>query len=282
MTFSNVKLLDGKPESYDGMWLSVSKMKTFEGCRLKYKYTYIDRLPRKDRDYLIFGKFLHDALERFHKYLMSGNTISLNLIMKQAFTEAIKQYSSKITSKQKIEAYEILKKYLEIVNNEFKTGEINNVLTVEEPFFVDLDGQILLNGLIDKIQEDPDEVLHVKDYKTSKSSKWLAKDLFQLKVYAYVKFLQDPGLQKVRGSYVMLKHDFECVPKIPKEFTRDDILGVEEKVVEVYNDIKNEKLWRATITPLCHYCDHNKVCKDCPSKYREEEENKEGFGETSW
>jgi len=282
MTFSNIKLLDQKPESYDGMWLSVSKIKTFESCKLKYKYNYIDRLPRKDWAHLTFGKFLHEALEIFHRYLISGNTVSLNLIMSQSFTEAREKYDDKLTKEQKKEAHAILKTYLDIITAEWASGNIINVLAVEQPFFVDLDGKILLNGLIDKIQEDPDEVLHVKDYKTSKSSKYLQNDLFQLKVYAYVKFLQDEGLDKVRGSYVMLKHGFETVPKNAKEFTRNDIAGVEEKILKVYNSITDEQLWRATITPLCGYCDFADTCKDCPEKYRPKNENKAGFGETNW
>lgn len=281
MIFSNIKLLDKKPDDYTGLWLSVSKMKVFDNCKLKYKYTYIDRIPQKDWDHLIFGKFLHEILERFHKYLINDNTITLNKIMSQAFTEAAKSYEDKLTKEQKKEAHSIAKTYLDIVCNEFKQGQIINVLAVEQPFFVDLDGKILLNGLIDKIQEDSDEVLHVKDYKTSKSSKYLKNDLFQLKVYAYVKFIEDAGLEKVRGSYVMLKHDFESVPKIPKEFYRKEIESIEEKIFNVYTEISSEQLWRPTITPLCGYCSFNNICKDCPGKYRIDE-NKEGFGETSW
>ena len=80
----------------------------------------------------------------------------------------------------------------------------------------------------------------------------------------------------------MLKHGFETVPKNAKEFTRDDILEVEEKILKVYNNITDEQLWRATITPLCGYCDFADACKDCPEKYRPQNENKEGFGETGW
>jgi hypothetical protein len=80
----------------------------------------------------------------------------------------------------------------------------------------------------------------------------------------------------------MLKFDFASVPKTPKEFTRKDIVGVEEKIVKVYNSITDEQLWRANVSPLCGFCDFADVCKDCPEKYRPKNENKEGFGETGW
>jgi DNA-binding protein YbaB len=52
--------------------LSVSKAKTFEDCKAKYKFSYIEKLPKKDWDFHVFGKFLHAILEEFHLQLMFG------------------------------------------------------------------------------------------------------------------------------------------------------------------------------------------------------------------
>jgi putative RecB family exonuclease len=256
MLFSDIKLLDSKPEEHSGLWLSVSKMKTFKDCRLKYKFTYIDKLPRKDWDHLVYGSVVHDILERFHKELMKGNALAINLVMGQAYREGMEKFASKVSKEQKKEAYNLLKTYLGIINKEIVEGRMPEVLALEEPFFVDMDGKILLNGLIDKVQRDSDNLLHVQDYKTSKQKKYLEKDLFQLKVYAYVKFLQNKELDKVRTSYVMLKHNFDTVPAKPKEFSREEAMGIEKKLLEVYTEITEEKLWRPSPSPLCGYCDH--------------------------
>ncbi|MFW9879543.1 MAG: PD-(D/E)XK nuclease family protein, partial [Candidatus Thorarchaeota archaeon] len=55
--------------------LSVSKAKTFDeaadgGCKKKFKFNYLDKLPRIDQDFHVFGKFLHQILENFHRELL--------------------------------------------------------------------------------------------------------------------------------------------------------------------------------------------------------------------
>ena len=45
--------------------ISVSKAKTFDGCKKKFDFCYVQKLPRKDWDFHIFGKFCHSVLETF-------------------------------------------------------------------------------------------------------------------------------------------------------------------------------------------------------------------------
>src|SRR5690606_31482366 len=50
--------------------LSVSKVKTFDSCAAKFKYSYIEKLPKKEWDFHVFGTFCHDTLENFHLKLI--------------------------------------------------------------------------------------------------------------------------------------------------------------------------------------------------------------------
>ena len=286
MTLSHIKLLDEKPKDYPGLWLSVSKMKTFKDCKLKYKFTYIDRLPQKDYDHLVFGSLVHYVLEQFHKAMKGETPVALNLLMGQAYKDGVAKFAEKIDKAQKTAAYNLLKTYLRLVTKDIENNTMPDVIGLEQPFFVDLGGQVLLNGLIDKVQKDKDNVLHVQDYKTSKSKKYLEKDLFQLKVYAYVKCLQDEALEKVRASYVMLKFDFDTVPAKPKEFSREDALGVEKKILTSYSEICDEKLWRQSPSPLCGYCSFAEECAKSnnyiKSLLKKDSKPDISSGETSW
>jgi hypothetical protein len=71
--------------------LSVSKTKTFLDCKAKYKYAYIEKLPRKDWDFHIFGKFCHKVLEDFHNLYITGCQdpyhVSMNTVYKNAMIE---------------------------------------------------------------------------------------------------------------------------------------------------------------------------------------------------
>ena len=68
--------------------LSVSKLKTYTQCPLKYKFTYIDKLPRKTFEFHTFGKFCHKVLEDFHNVYIQGSDLKYNVVMSKAFRDA--------------------------------------------------------------------------------------------------------------------------------------------------------------------------------------------------
>lgn len=239
--------------------LSVSKAKTFDDCRLKFRFSYIEKLPKKDWEHFVFGNLLHSTLERFHKDIIAKNSSPYNILMSTAFKGAIEEFKEKATKEQKDEAWDILNIYLNNLPNDKFMGSTPNVLDVERNFFINIDNRILLNGFIDRIQLDTDGLTHVADYKTSKKKDFLKKDKFQLLTYAYVLFLDNPALEKVRTSYILLRHDCEYMEQ---EFTREEAMMVEDKLLKYADDIESEKLYRASPTPLCRYCDYMDNCTD--------------------
>jgi RecB family exonuclease len=270
--------------------LSVSKAKTFKQCKAKYHFNYIQKLPRKEWDHLTFGKFLHEVLERFVKYILGtdfdGNDVGPNelpdhLLMKKCFSEALVEWGSKLSSEDKKLSFDILCTYLKQRADKKAAGTMPQFIQAEKPFNIDIGEDILMNGYIDLVQIDPDGMIHVADYKTSKSMTWLKKDWLQLKVYAYVMCIENPDLQKVRCSYIMLRHDFKS---IVKEFSRADVMGMEQEFRDYAENIGKEKLFRATPSGLCAYCDYQDHCIDG----REYLENKNGivkqssFGAVGW
>ena len=69
------------PDKPDEFRVSVSKTKTFLDCKAKFKFCYVEKLPRKDWDFHIFGKFCHSVLEEFHKTYMEGCLLPYNMVM---------------------------------------------------------------------------------------------------------------------------------------------------------------------------------------------------------
>ena len=69
-------LLDSRPEkNKEILNLSVSKLKTFEDCKTKFKFSYIDKLPKKEWEFHSFGKFLHAVLEYFLLLLLASQLV---------------------------------------------------------------------------------------------------------------------------------------------------------------------------------------------------------------
>jgi len=293
------EVLEDRPKNISLLNLSVSKAKSFKDCQAKFRFSYIERLPQKERDYHIFGKFLHEVLEKFHKELIAGCTDPYNIIISRSFKSAYQNFKNKLNEDQIKECKNIIKKYLIKLDTDKKIGRIAQVLDVEKQFYININNKILLNGFIDRVQLDADGILHVGDYKTtllidkknpdgvfSESEKYkrYKKDLFQLRTYAYVMCLEDPTLQKVRCSYIMLRHDFHLIEKV---FSRNEIMEMGDIFLDYAQKIEEEKLYRPNLTPLCEYCDFAEKDICTPGfdyvKSRNEEKNAgKSFGETDW
>jgi RecB family exonuclease len=255
--------------------LSVSKTKTFLDCKAKYKFCYIDKLPRKDWSFHVFGKFCHRALEWFHQQYIDGCLLPYNTVMTDAFKVAWKEFGDKMTPEMKKDCWTIVDKYLRLVTKDKKSGLPANVIDVEKRFDFSIGGNVVLNGAIDRIQVDADNVIHVCDYKTVKNKKYLKNDFFQLLTYAYVIMTEDPTIEKVRGSYILLRHDFEY---ITTEFSKSQIMAIKDQFLAYAKQMWEEKEFAPNPTALCNYCDYLNECPAGKSKSF----NRAIYGEVNW
>lgn len=273
MELKKSRVLLAKPEDHLPLSLSVSKYKTFKDCKAKYRFCYVEKLPRKEWDFHIFGKFLHEILEIFYRKILEGNKDAPNVVLTSSWKEAFVNWKSKLNDGQISEAKEICSLFLKKLSEDTQAP---TVLGVEKDFYIDIDGKVLLNGFIDRVQLDTDGVLHVSDYKTTKNKKYLKNDYFQLLTYAFVMCLEDESIQKVRTSYILLRHGFES---FVKEFTREEVMSIEETFLEAADKIHGEKLFRPSPSNLCKYCDYLDHC-DAGQRAIGHVTNK--YGEDSW
>jgi len=243
--------------------LSVSKTKTFLDCKAKYKYSYIEKLPKKDWEFHTFGKFCHKVLEDFHNAYINGSSEPYNIVMSKAFKDSLNEYKSVMTTEMRRDCWKIIDQYLKIVSSDKKNNLSANVIACEKNFEFLVGGKVILNGMIDRIQIDDDNVIHVCDYKTVKNKKYLKNDFFQLLTYAYVIISEDPSIEKVRASYILLRHDFEY---ITTEFTVPEILKIQDKYLEYANQILKEKEYAPNPTALCNFCDYLNMCPEGKAK----------------
>lgn len=255
--------------------LSVSKTKTFLDCNKKFHYSYILKLPQKEYSYHTFGTFCHQVLEHFHLAYINGSVKPFNEEMSISWKNAVNDFKTKLNPEMKAECRSIIDGYLKLLYND-KSFDIKSVLAVEKKFETPV-GHVVLNGMIDRIQIDHDGVIHVADYKTTKNKKYLKNDFFQLLTYAFVLVDEDPTIEKVRGSYILLRHDFEY---ITKDFTRNEILKVRDSYIEYGNKIMNETEYKANPTFLCNYCSFQDQCEEGLAKKIKKDDT--SFGEVSW
>jgi RecB family exonuclease len=196
-------------------------------------------------------------MELFYEFKIAKDERSNSILMGDAFKSSLKEFSQRLTDEQKKEAYSIVDSYLQKLAKE---GESDyDVLSVEKKFAVNINDTVVLNGMIDRIDIDKDGVISVLDYKSTKNKKYLKDEFFQLLTYAYVLWTEDPTITRVRGAYILLRHNFE---RIEKEFSLAEIMEVKNKYEDYAKRIESEQLFQANPTRMCTYCDHLALCAE--------------------
>jgi len=242
------------------MRLSVSKVSTFADCKAKFNFNYNLRLPKKTWEHHTLGKLVHKVLEDFHLEYLNGCKDTFNVVISRSFKSAYEEYKADVTPDMFKEARSMIDEYLKLT---YKTG-LPNVLSCERQFSFPVADNVVVNGAIDRIQIDPDGIIHVCDYKTAAKKKYLVDKFFQLETYAYVVYLENPDVKFVRASYIMIRHGYEY---ITRDIDVDIIKQIPQKFVDYANAIVAEKEFKAHPTPLCDYCDFQAICPKSFKKY---------------
>lgn len=239
-------------------------------------------MPRKEYDYQAFGKFLHKILELYYTSILEKEKGSTSALMSKAYKLALSEYKDKLSKELKQEAYSIIENFLK--ENSLDIKKHPNIIALEKNFSLKINEDIIVTGMIDKIQRDNDGIIHILDYKTSKSIQYVENDFFQLLTYAYAVYEDDKSIEKIRCSYVFLRHNFKYSTK---EFTINEILPIKNKFIEYAKNIIKEQTWDPNTTKLCAYCDYLNLC-DEGRKFVEQEagyllkQSNFFFGEKEW
>ena len=181
--------------------LSPSRVKTYEQCPRKYYYHYIEHLPRKNWDHFDIGHLAHGALEHFHEKYRDDEHEPDNVakLMKFAFQKKWDSMeadrSSSLGSNIIHEAKSMLKDYIRSLKY---NGIGSKILSLEQEFKIPLNDHYQLHGVIDRLDLDQDGMYHIKDYKTTKSAKYI--DAAQLKAYGIYLLDKYPEADRFRGS----------------------------------------------------------------------------------
>jgi CRISPR/Cas system-associated exonuclease Cas4 (RecB family) len=171
--------------------LSNSQISLYLQCSLKYKFNYIDELPKPFKPAgLAWGSVIHSALSWFHKQRMAGKPVTLEKLYKifeadwycQKVETEIRYREGEDEMKLVLLAKELLALYFHQGHNGAKGSEI--------PFVVPLvnlsNGEemgINLEGFIDLLEED-DIIVEFKTSAQTMAPKDV-EDLMQLTAYSY-------------------------------------------------------------------------------------------------
>lgn len=235
--------------------LSASSIGCYDKCPKQYHYRYIVKpdIEAKDWSFLEFGKCAHEALENFHKYLMDNvvDPEKYKYLMRDSLKAAIKNYNFAILKPDFPELKQVLQNYLDMIKRE----GLPPVVDVERNFKFVLDGH-LLRGFIDRTDLISPGYYHIVDYKTNKNPKYLKP--FQLLLYGLALNELYPDVERIRGSYCLLKHNSRMKTW---EFSAQDLQDTREQIRKVGTDITLGASWEKKPTILCNWCDYQSICQ---------------------
>ncbi|HUU87194.1 MAG TPA: PD-(D/E)XK nuclease family protein, partial [Candidatus Glassbacteria bacterium] len=165
-------------------------------------------------------------------------------------------YEKKLTKEQIDEGYGIMKLYLHQLLDK---GTLPQIVAVERKIWEPVDGELNFIGYIDRLQKDDDGIIHVMDYKTTKNKRYL-KDRTQLILYAYFTYLKNPDIDKIRSSFILLRHKNALMTE---EHSVAELINTKDKFVKSWQEIKEEKLFRPNSRyDTCTICDYSDRCME--------------------
>ncbi len=169
--------------------LSSSQMNLYFQCSLKYRFQYIDKLPKPFKaSGLVFGSAIHSAISWFHKNQLAGRQVPLEKLYSiftadwygQKVESVIRYKESETETAQMLLGREILNLYYHEPRKQ--------VIGTEIPFTVPLVDRksreslgIKLEGFIDLLEENDSIV----EFKTSVKTMDLKDVNLQLTAYSY-------------------------------------------------------------------------------------------------
>jgi len=155
---------------------SHSRLSTFEQCRLKFKYKYLDKIITKEKSIESFlGKIVHSTLEWLYNQVKENKIPSIDEVVTYYSNNWEENYEStiKIVKKEFIIKDYFNKGIQFLLNYYTKHKPFNdNTLEVEKRIMINLDekGEYKIQGFIDRLVHNLEkDEFEIHDYKTGNS-----------------------------------------------------------------------------------------------------------------
>ncbi|MFM7232374.1 MAG: RecB family exonuclease [bacterium] len=243
--------------------LSISQVNCYLGCPLKYRFQYVDQIPRPWRvAAMAFGTSVHAAVEWFHKERMSGGSPKLPEVLKVFDADWYAQNVEPLVFSERESREGLAEKGRAMLQLYVESTNGVKPAAVEQSFELDLADpetgevwDVRLRGVIDLVEEG-DVLVDLKTAGRTLESGGLERHL-QLSAYALAYLLVHGQIPRLRLD-MLLK---TAKPRLERhETTRslDDLVWTARLIREVALAIQTEHFfpnpsWRCT---ECEYFAH--------------------------
>jgi putative RecB family exonuclease len=244
--------------------LSPSRAGDFKTCPLLYRFRTVDRLPEKPNVDAVRGTLIHAVLDRLFDLPAHERTpgSAEGLVepewirMREEWAEITELFGEGLTEEEFVSgARQLLTGY-------FAVEDPRRLEPAEREIMVEfrLGDELLLRGIIDRLDMAPTGELRVVDYKTGGAPReaFEARALFQLKFYALV-------VWRLRGTVprvlrLLYLKDAEVCDYTPDA---EELTRFERTLVALWRAIERataERDFRPRPSRLCGWCSYQALC----------------------
>lgn len=237
------------------MRFSASAIKMYEDCPLKFKYSYVLKIPVPQKAFFQVGTDVHAVFEKMSKLQMQGEVPEISMAREMLdATWNPHVFGSKTQEQQE---YSKMQRMLDFWMD-FEKNNPNETVYVEEGFEINLDGA-RFGGYIDRLDRTQDGEFIVIDYKTNKTpyTKNQLKEDAQIAVYCLA-VKEKYGKLPVQAGHMYVNPD---IAELRFVDVSEKIVGaVAERIKEIVSRIRRED-FDVKEEPNCRFCDYRGICE---------------------
>ena len=242
---------------------SHSRLSTFEQCRLRYKFAYIDRIRVPGEGVEAFlGSVVHDVLERLYTDVRHAKVPPIDEVIDlyhslwdDRWSDEVRIVKRDYTPRNYRDMGE---KYLRGYYDRHHPFEEGVILGLETQDMLDLGDGNRFHIRIDRLVNEGGGVFSVNDYKTGSSlprQEQLDTDR-QLSMYALWVREHFPEAVKVRLVWHYLAFEREMAAEPGPE----DLHNVRDQVIGRIGEMERCSSFEPTVTTLCRWCNYQEIC----------------------
>ncbi len=244
--------------------LSPSKINTFRDCPQRFAFRYVDGLDEPDNVFLIRGTLVHEVCERLFDLPPEARTraVAVDLLHRlwERMVDAEPSLAALFADAAAATAWIVSAEKL--VATWFRLEAPAAAGTCERELFVQAQGSdVVLVGIVDRLDQLPDGTWAITDYKTGTApgAAWEREGFFQLRFYAFVA-AESLGLEVSRLRLVYLAGDGEV---LELDFDASAMAAVGRQITALSTAMHRSLAagtWRANVGRKCNWCAFKSRC----------------------
>jgi DNA helicase-2/ATP-dependent DNA helicase PcrA len=250
-------MVNGKlpPLVKDDMRFSASAIRMYEDCPLKFKYSYVLKIPTPQKTFFQVGTDVHAVYEQMSKLMMQGENPDISVA--RELLESIWDPSGFDSETQEHQEHDKMQKMLDFWMD-FESTNPNETIEVEKWFDLSLDGA-KFGGSIDRLDMTPDGDYIVIDYKTNKTPYSKNKLLDDVQIALYCASVREMyGKLPVQAGHMYVNPGVAEMRLI--DVSEEGVGAVVERIKDNVIHILEED-FQVKEDPNCRFCDYMGICE---------------------